>query len=355
MNPRTLAGIGVTAMFVAVAAATGAQVNLPLTDGLTLAPTGGVKGTLTRSASPEGGAAVRIAFTKNSEERRLLAIEARPEGDANGAKAVARRYRLQLAKGEPPRFAIVLFDRDGGAWFKVGFEPLVVGKWGDGRLSVASLRQAAFSEDRSGQLEWNNIQKAWFGLVMDGPARGTLELSQVRLTSEPYRPTRPLIITGGDDPGKWSVGKDPAVQATLTTPNEGPDGRPCMKFEFRLATGRHMYAIPSTPLPAAEVEGYRALRFTYKATIPDGIKGLLVMLGERGGAQYWADPMPPPSEDWTTITIPFEDFTLGTWTRDDNQMLDIEQVGRVFIGVHGTATGPDGAGTIWATDVQFLP
>jgi hypothetical protein len=330
------------------------EVNVPLTE-VKLAGVSGVEAKLAPAAdSALGKGAVRATFRKAGDERRMLALEARPARAIAGARAVALRYRLTLAKGGAPRLALVCFDPDGGAWFKVGSEPLAVGAAAEARLPVGSIKPAAFSRKPGAELDWDRVQKVWLGVVFDGPAEGTFEVADARFTSEAYRPTRPLRITG-DGPGAWSAGQDPAVQSTLTTPNEGPGGKPCMKYEFALPGGRHMYAIPGTPMPAAEVEGYQALRFTYKATIPEGIKGLLVMLGEQGGAQYWADPMPPPSAEWTTITIPFDQFTLGTWTKDADGKLDIGQVNRVFIGLHGAAAGNGGSGTIWATDVEFVP
>ncbi len=360
MRDHILVVFAATVLLTAGPALPQATVNVPLgargdVQGLKLVPIGGVKARAERVDDADNGkAALKVTFQKTGEERRLLALEARPRGSLIGVRAVALRYRLKLAKGRSPRPAVTVFEQGGGVWFKVGSSPVTTGEFADRRLSVASLRQAAFSDDESGELEWDNVEKVWIGLVIDGPAEGTFELSDARLTSEPYKPTQPLRITG-DGPGKWNVGKDPAVKATLTTPAEGPGGKSCMKFEFRFPGGRHMYAVPSTPVQSAELEGYRALRFTYKATLPEGIQGLLVMLGERGGAQYCADPAPPPSADWTTLTIPLEKFKLGGWSKDANGRLDLEQVGRVMIAAHGTAAGAGGTGTIWVTDIELVP
>jgi hypothetical protein len=295
-----------------------------------------------------------VTFTKAGEERRLLALEGQPRCNPTGAQAIALRYRVQLTKGEAPRLAAILFERGGGAWFKVRTNRVTMGDFTEGRLSVASLQPAAFSQDQSGELEWDQVEKVWVGLVFDGEAEGRWEVGQARFTSEPYQPTEPLRITG-DGPGQWSVGQDPAVQSTLTTPNEGPDGKPCMKFEFQFPGGRHMYALPSTPMPEAELEGYRALRFTYQATLPEGIQGLLVSLFERNGGQYCADPLPSAQADWTTLTLPFDQFKLGSWSKDANGKLDPEQIGSISIGTHGTASGEGGSGTIRATDIEFVP
>lgn len=313
-------------------------------------PLGGLEARLDRASS---GEALRVTFTKPGQERRLLALEFPAPGDLSGYRAVVLRYRIQLPQGQAPRLALLAFDRGGGAWFKVQPYPVAVGEATEGRLSLASLQRAAFSREAGEAPAWDRIEKVWVGWVLEWPAEGSLEVQQISFTREPYRPTAPLQITD-DGPGQWSVGQDPAVQSTLTTPHEGPNGQPCMKFEFTFPGGRHMYATPFTPVPPGDREGYRALRFTYKATLPEGIEGLLVMLGE-GSGQFFADPPPPPSADWTTLTLPFEQFKLGSWSQDDNGQLDLERVDRVYIAVHGTAAGNGGSGILWATEIQFVP
>jgi len=228
------------------------------------------------------------------------------------------------------------------------------GELTEARLPLASFRRAAFAQDEDEDIQWEQVEKLWLGLAIDGPARGQLILGRAVLTSEPYRPTKPLKVTDGG-PGEWSVGHDRAATAKTTTPPEGPDGKPCMRLDYAFPGGRHMYVVPSTRLPEAELEGYKALRFTYKATLPEGIDGLLVMLMERDGTQYYADPAPPASAEWKTVTIPFTSFQRGTWTKDENSRLDLNDVGSVAIGLHGTTADTRAKGTIWAADVQFIP
>jgi hypothetical protein len=179
-------------------------------------------------------------------------------------------------------------------------------------------------------------------------------LGRAAFTSEPYRPTEPIRLTG-DGPGVWVTGYDPAAQVKVSLPDEGPGGRPCMKAEFAFPGRRHMYVIPALPVPESDLDGYRALRFTYKAKLPRGIAGLLVCLWERGSAQYYADPAPPASDEWKTVTISFEDLKLGAWSKDRNGRLDLDQIASIVIGVHGTAAEDAASGVIWATDVEFVP
>jgi len=303
--------------------------------------------------------ALRVTFSKTGEERRLLALEAQPQGNPAGAKALGLRYRLILLpsisrQAGRPRPVLVVFEEDGGVWFKVSAQPVVTNEFSELRLPLTSLKQAQFSQDPNGALQWNQVEKVWVGLAFDGPAQGTFELSRAYFTSEPYRPSQPLPITG-PGPGQWRVIKDPAVQAKVTTPNEGPGGKPCLKFEFTLPGRRHMYALPATSVPEAELEGYCALRFTYRAKLPQGINGLLVTLWERDGSQYYADPPPPASEEWKTVTIPFQSFRLGGWSKDENQRLDLAQINTIVIGLHGTTSEERGSGIIWATDIEFVP
>jgi len=332
--------------------------------GFRLVPLNGIEARIEPATFSDGKPVAKVTFAKKGEERRLLALEARPEGDPAAAKALEVRYRVTLAKGEAPRLALTIFEKGGMAWYRVGGEPLVVGEFVEGRMPLGTLRQAEFSKPASVEpvkpgapeptVAWGDVEKTWIGIVIDSPAEGTFEIGQARYTSEPYKPTKPLRVTGVG-PGVWNASTDKAVKATLTTPNEGPDGEPCMKFEFRFPGQRHMYAIPSTPVLGGELEGYKSLRFTYKATLPPGIKGLLVTVGEHGGAQYYADPAPPPSAEWTTITMPFDKLKLALWTKDTNDKLDVDSIDRVMIGAHGQASGEGGPGVIYATDIELAP
>ena len=171
-----------------------------------------------------GKMALRATFAKSGDERRFVAFETRLEGDAALAKALVLRYRLTLTEGTAPRLALVVLEGDGGAWFKSGRPLKPGGTFAEARLSVAGLRPAAFSQDRDGTLTWDVKTRTWLGLVVDGPAKGVLEISRARFTPEPYRPTEPLRLTG-DGPGVWSQSKDPAVTGTITTPKEGHPAR----------------------------------------------------------------------------------------------------------------------------------
>jgi hypothetical protein len=222
------------------------------------------------------------------------------------------------------------------------------------RFPLKAFRRAVFSEGKGETLRPEQVTKLFLGVVLDGETRGVLKIIDAKFTNDPFRPTRPFVIgAAGED--AWAVAHDPAVQGRLTVQKEGPEGRPCMKFEFTMPGGRHMYALPNTPVPGAELEGYKALRFTYKADLPKGIGGLLVCLWKSNGAQYCADPAPPPSSDWKTVTIPFESFKLGGWSRDPGGGLDLSQVVSVVIGFHGTATDSPAKGVIQVTDMSFDP
>jgi hypothetical protein len=190
----------------------------------------------------------------------------------------------------------------------------------------------------------------WVGLLIDGPAKGTFEVERAVFTDEPFRPIRPFRVSGA-----WDAAQDPAVRGRLTTAEEGPDGGPCMRYAFQLQGGRHMYAIPRVAVNVEELEGYSGLRFTYKADLPQGIPGLLVMLIEADGTQYYADPAPPGSSDWKTVTVPFGRFRRGGWSEDENDRLDLNDVRYVAIGMHGSAKQDAASGTIMVADVELVP
>ena len=353
MSRRIAALAGAALLLGAAVALAQDNISVPLTH-LKLAPIGGIEAKLEQVPNADGDrTATKVTFKKADEGRRLLALEAKTERVPDDVKSVALRYRAELKSGEA-RLTALFFDQDGGTWFKVRLAPLEAGEFAESRIAIGSLKQAAYSEDESGELEWGNVNRVWLGLVIDGAAEGTFEVSEARLTDERYRADKPFRVAI-DKPNQWSVGNDPAVKPLLTTPNEGPDGQACMKFEFSFPGGRHMYAIPAIPMPPAELEGYSALRFTYKAALPEGIDGLLTMLGERGGAQYYADPAPPATDEWKTITIPFTEFKKGGWSKDPNEQLDLGDVNCILIGLHGAAKGDTGSGTLWVTDVELVP
>jgi hypothetical protein len=291
-----------------------------------------------------------VSFAKVSDERRFLGFEAPLKGLAI-ARALEVRYALRIGGGSA-RLAFLAFDSSGNAWFGIDSRPLPEMKDGEARLTLRNLAQAGFSRDERKPFDWKHIVRIRFGVVLDGPARGTIMLRDAALTDEPYRPTRPLVVPISD-PKLWSLSHDPAATLTIARVDEG---KPCTRIDCILPGGRHMYAVPSVQLQEAELSGYSGLRLTYRAVLPKGIDGLLVMLIERnGGTQYYADPAPKASGDWTTVTIPFERFQRGSWSKDDNDRLDLDAVLSVAIGVHGTTTEAQGKGAIWLSDVAFVP
>ena len=92
-----------------------------------VAPIAGVQATLDiLDAGQGGGQALRLTFAKAGAERRFVAIEGKPEGDAAAAKALSVWYRLALVQGERPKLALVVFEKDGGAWFRTSAAPLAL-------------------------------------------------------------------------------------------------------------------------------------------------------------------------------------------------------------------------------------
>ncbi|MBM3497303.1 MAG: hypothetical protein FJX74_01410 [Armatimonadetes bacterium] len=333
-------------------------VNVPIgggtagIDDLKLVQLSGIEAKVGRVADADAGKpALKVAFTKADEPRRLLALEGVPAKSAEGCKALVARYRLSLKTGEA-RLALVAWDASGNAWYKTGSQPAPDGEFTDGRVAVGAPRAAAFNQEPALEFTWGDIERVWVGLVIDGAAEGTLELSAARLTDEPYRATEPLVLKIADAKA-WGIGQDPAVTSEMTVADEGPDGEPCTKLAFTLPGGKHMYLVPSMNLPQTDLEGYSALEITYRAQLPPGIQGLLLMLGESGG-QFMVEPLPPPSEDWVTMTIPFADFKLGGWSKDDNGQLDTDRVQNVMVGTHGVST-TGGQGLIEVSDVRFVP
>lgn len=336
--------------------------------GFRLACSNGVQVTLRESKAADAGRpAAKLTFDKRGTERRMLALDAKVGGKADGAKALIIRYRGGFAGAVRPRLAAVFFEENGGAWYKIGPECEAGEQFRDGRVAMGALTEAEFSatkrvaEVRRGGAasaatgpDWGKIRRVWVGVVIDEASKGTLEISGARFTAESYKPTGPLKIPA-DSAGSWTPGQDKAVKSALTIAHDGPGGRACMKLEFTFPGQRHMYVTPSVRVPAAELEGYTAFRLTYRAMLPNGLKGLLVTLGEREGGQHYIDPPPPPSTEWRTVTVALSDFKQAAWAKDDDGRLTLGQVDRVMIGTHGVATGAGGAGVICVSEIEFVP
>ena len=296
----------------------------------------------------------KVGFHKTDSHRRLLYLRAEPAGRLAGVKALAFRYRLRLVEPARARLAVLVFDSDGESWIKVAGHIASSASFSDARVSLAALRPTDFSSRANGEVDWQESQRVWLGLVLDGPAKGTLEMRSPRLTDEPSRPTEPLLVAA-DGVRQWTMHRDKAVQGQLTTPEEGPEGQACMKAEFSFPGGRHMFCTNSLPVSCDDLEGYRALRITYRATLPPGISGMLVLLSEGSGACYQAEPMPPASATWRTIMIPLDRFRLVAWSKDADNRLRMEEVTQVWVGAHGTAAGDGGPGSISVCDMALVP
>lgn len=345
---RAAAVAAILALLSAGSGGAWADVNVSL-GALKLTPLPGMTVTAD-TATLQAGTAVR--FEKASEERRLLAFQGVPAGNPEGARALQLDYRLEMTRGEAPRLALVVFDGAGGSWYRVAGRPLVVGETRTARLSATNLRRTAFSRRDAAAPDWGAIERVWVGAVIDGPAQGVLELAGARLTDEPFVPAAPVRITG-DDVGRWSLSHDSAMKATLTTPNEGPDGRQCMKTEFTTPTGRHMYLLPTVTVVEPELEGYTALQFMYRSGLPPDMR-MLIQLTERNGAIYYVERSGPWPDEWDEMYLLFEDFRPASWgPRDPNEQLDIEDIRSVTIGSHGTPRQTEGF--IMATDIEFVP
>ena len=319
--------------------------------GLTLVPLPGAKAQLATSAGT-----LKVTFAKEGTERRFIALAAEVKGVSFIPQALEASCALTLSEGKASdvRPGLLLYEKDGGAWFKLGRPLAASGTATDARFSVQSFREAAFSEDTNTQLDWKDVERAWFGLVVDGKVNAEFELRRLVLTSAPFRPTKPLSVFQPDAKA-WSMAADSAVTHKLVSAQNGPGNIPCTRLTFTFPGGRHMYVTPSQAFPENEVSAYAGLRLTYKASLPEGIDGLLVLLSEQGGGQYYPARLPAASETWTTADIPFSAFKHASWTKDANGRLDLDLINRIVVGAHGQAKGKGGDGTVSIVDIQLYP
>jgi len=318
--------------------------------GFHIVPTSSVAASMEES-SDGGRKTLRVRFDKKGNDRRILILETPRAAIPEKAQSMGVRCAVDMKTGEPPKIAFVVFEKGGGVWYRVNVSP-VPSKHAEPIVMPLNLHEASFSKDDNGKFDRDRARKAWIGFLFDTPASGVITINDAFFSTERYKPTHPILVPVRNAQA-WNLAKDPAVHCELTTPGEGPRGERCMKVAFHFPPGRHMFLLPTITLPAMPLDGYNALRFTYKTILPKGIDALLIELRESGGGAYYAKP--PRSKTWRTITIPFKDFRLGGWSHDADKRLDLDLVRTADFGTHGTTTDPTGNGVIYVTDIQFVP
>lgn len=317
-----------------------------------LVPLPGIQAELTRLAADQGGPMLSLAFTKESDERRFLALETVPRQPLTEFKALSFSYTFSGDEALVLRPALMLYEKGNGVWFKTGRDVPPVKNLTEKRLSLFAFREAAFSRDESKALEWESVCRVWFGFVIDGKGAGSLKISKVVLTSEPFKPTEAVPLLN-PDPGQWSLTADQAVKKEKTA--FSAEGRTGIRFTFSFPGGKHMYFTPAQSVPELDYSAYRGVRIQYRAKVPAGIKGLLVQFHENGGGSFVPADSPSASGEWETVEIAFRDLKLAGWTKDPNGTLDVDMLKSISIGAHGVASGSGGDGEIIIGAVDLVP
>jgi hypothetical protein len=304
--------------------------------------------------SEAGEETLSVVFEKADHVRRMVTMAASlPSGMAEG-RVLTVDAELCLSEGEAPRLCAVLFGRQGQRWIRKGGEV----QPGEGRrsypISVARMQSAAFAENPAGAFSWQMVERVWLGLVFDGPAKGEWHVQGVRLTNDSPPALAPVSLTHGGVMG-WKLHHDSAAKAELGASEVGSGGEPGLRVWFTFPGGRHMHCTCSLAVSAEQPELYRAVRLTYRASVPEGIAGLLFGVAEDSGALYLAATAPAPSAEWRTLTLPYDSLKRAGWTRDPNGRLDPETLTQVWIGTHGTAAGEGGDGQIEVASIELVP
>jgi hypothetical protein len=299
----------------------------------------------------DGGHDKTVAFSKATPERRMLSLAFDVHALPEPVKAFEAQCRLSADAGLTCRWALVVFEDDGDEWVKIASDTASDGAPQGVRISVAAPRRLEYSRAGDSTLGWANVRGLWFGLIVDGVGGGNLEVANPRLTSEPARPAKPVSI--GLAPSDWTQHKDPAAQGTLGV-GDGPEGN-TLRIDFTFPGGRHMFCTNSRALPAEDLEGYGKLRMTYRAALPAGLSGLLVLLATMDGTCYRAEPMPPPAAAWTMLELPLERFVRAEWTPRGAESLNPSEAVTIWVGTHGTPGGDGGPGFIEVAELALVP
>ena len=312
-----------------------------------MAATGGFEGAF---AKKDG--VLTIRFKKDGVERRMVAFKMKPAENLFEQKGLDLEARVKLSEGQTARPCVMFVEKNGGSWCRVGM-PFAQNGFEKVRVNLASsLRQAAFSHDENGKIDWADVVEVYVGAVVEGKGDGVLSIRRVVLTNEKFVPSKPLLIKL---PMAKEVSRsaDPAAKCAIEDTED--DGERVLKETFKFPLGRHMYFTPTFRLPDLDYASYSGFRLTYKATIPQPIGGLLVTVSE-GGGQFVA-PSPKATAEWLSIELKFKDFKMAGWAKKkgDNPQLDVAGITSMMIGCHGTANGGNGEGEIWIRKIELIP
>lgn len=295
-----------------------------------------------------------VKFSKPNKERRLLVLETSSPNIAK-AKSVSLRFRLKFTSipvsGLEVRSAVLAFGPAGEVWFKVSIPIEVKEEENEWHIPLRGFQPTAFTKSET-EPDLTKIRRLQVGLALDGACDGIWEVRHISLNTEPFKPTRPLVVPISPKE-QLTLIHDPAAKARTEIVKEGE--KLIWRTEFTIPGGRHMYVLPVLPVPDADLTGYSALQLTYRARLPVGIKALLITLVERDGSNYYTDWLATPTEEWRTLTIPLNEFRLGSWSQDENGKLDLDQIGSIIVGMHGTTSEREGNGEIWVMSIAFVP
>ena len=318
-----------------------------------IVPRNGIETRLCAPSEAEEGT-LSVVFEKADHVRRMVTMAVSTPSNMAEGRVLTVDGELRLSEGEAPRLCAVLFGRQGQRWIRKGGEV----QPGEGRrsypISAARMQSAAFAENPAEAFSWQQVERIWLGLVFDGPAKGVWHVQGVRLTNDPPPALVPVSLTHGGVMG-WKLHHNSAAKAEMAASEAGPGGTPGLSVRFTFPGGRHMYCTCSLAVSAEQPELYRAVRLTYRASVPQGITGILFGMAEDSGALYLAATAPAPSAEWRTLTLPYDALKRAGWTRDPNGRLDPETLTMVWVGTHGTAAGEGGAGQIEVASIELVP
>ena len=232
-----------------------------------MAVTGGFDGKLAKK-----NGVLTIQFKKDGAERRMVALKMKPSKKLFEQKGLDIEAKVKLSDGQTARPCVMFVEKNGGCWCRVGM-PFTQDGFEKVRVNLAaSLRQAAFSHDENGKIDWADVVEVFMGAVVEGKGDGVLSIRRVVLTNEKFVPSKPLVI---NLPMAKAVSRSADPAAKYTIEDTEVDGERVLKETFKFPLGRHMYFTPSFRLPDLDYASYSGLRLTYKATIPQPIGGLL--------------------------------------------------------------------------------
>lgn len=290
----------------------------------------------------------------------------------------ASSLRFSVKAEQPTALLVGAGERDDSRYLTFVYVP--PNEWHDVVVSLNELMLAEDSRDENGRLDLDQVQSVYVAdmgglfarLIPSLAGARTIWLDRIAFSSQEEPPAQGVteedgqqlvwIDTCESSALRWvplqitvqPLSIDLAEDVTFKCEEHGEgvgQGRHHLRVEYvtppNAVTGL-MHPLTAQAMLKRAVGLRLWLRSQYE--VP-----LLIVLEERGGARYEHQITAPTGDKLQRIDIPLTDFLLSNETKDDNGMLDMDQLQVIGIAdVSAALAGGGGRNVLWLDGVCFV-